>query len=157
MTDLKIVKMAAAHIDEIHEISLISFPVSWSKQDLLREVYNEKALNLVSMSGDKVVAYVNIWYVYDEADIINIAVREDARGQGVARQLLSESLRLLKDRNVREVYLEVRVSNMAAQRLYRSFGFKVEGIRRKYYANGEDAYNMHLNLDSFTGVYSEGR
>lgn len=152
MTDLKIVKMAAAHIDEIHAISLVSFPVSWSKQDLLREVYNEKALNLVSMSGDKVVAYVNIWYVYDEADIINIAVREDARGQGVARRLLNEALRLLKDRNVREVYLEVRVSNTAAQRLYRSFGFKVEGIRRKYYTNGEDAYNMHLNIDTFTGI-----
>lgn len=152
MTDVRILRMTASHIDEIHEISVHSFPVSWSKQDLLREVYNEKALNLVTLSGDRVVAYVNIWYVFDEADIINIAVHQEARSQGIARQLLNEALRQLKERGVREVYLEVRVSNTAAQALYRGFGFKVEGIRRKYYANGEDAYNMHLNIDNFMEV-----
>jgi ribosomal-protein-alanine N-acetyltransferase len=154
MTDVKILRMTVGHIDEIHEISVHSFPLSWSKEDLLREVYNEKALNLVSMSGDRVVGYVNIWHVFDEADIINIAVHQDARGHGIARDLLNEALKQLKELGVREVYLEVRVSNTAAQALYRGFGFKVEGIRRKYYANGEDAYNMHLNIDSFNGIPS---
>lgn len=47
------------------------------------------------------------------------------------------------------VSLHVRVSNKAALRLYRdTLGFEVEKVESKYYADGEDAYAMHLNLQS---------
>ncbi len=146
MADVEITVMTPTHIGEVHEISLSSFPVSWSREDLLKEVYSDNSLNLVALEGGRVSGYINIWYVYDEADVINVAVREDSRKRGTGRKLMLEAIARLIDKGITDIYLEVRVSNLPAQRLYSSLGFATIGVRRKYYSNGEDAYNMHLDI-----------
>lgn len=146
MADVEITVMTPTHIGEVHEISLASFPVSWSREDLLKEVYSDNSLNLVALEDGKVSGYINIWYVYDEADVINVAVREDSRKRGIGRKLMIEAILRLMDKGITDIYLEVRVSNLPAQRLYSSLGFVTIGTRRKYYSNGEDAYNMHLDI-----------
>ena len=57
----------------------------------------------------------------------------------------------------RLVLLEVRRSNRPAIRLYRAFGFTAMGLRRDYYADGEDAIEMRLTLDPRTGRVIPGR
>jgi ribosomal-protein-alanine N-acetyltransferase len=146
MADVEITVMTPTHIGEVHEISLSSFPVSWSREDLLKEVYSDNSLNLVALEDGRVSGYINIWYVYDEADVINVAVREDSRKRGTGRKLMLEAIARLIDKGITDIYLEVRVSNLPAQRLYSSLGFATIGVRRKYYSNGEDAYNMHLDI-----------
>jgi len=144
MGDVEIAVMTPTHIGDVHAISLSSFPVSWSREDLLKEVYSENSLNLVAIENGKVLGYINIWYVYDEADVINVAVKEESRKRGIGRKLMLEAIGRLKDKGITDIYLEVRVSNLPAQRMYASLGFSTIGVRRKYYSNGEDAYNMHL-------------
>ncbi|ETA79225.1 ribosomal protein S18-alanine N-acetyltransferase [Youngiibacter fragilis] len=146
MADVEIAVMTPTHIGEVHDISLASFPVSWSREDLLKEVYSDNSLNLVALEDGKVAGYINIWYVYDEADVINVAVREDSRKRGIGRKLMLEAIVRLMDKGITDIYLEVRVSNLPAQSLYRALGFNAIGVRRKYYSNGEDAYNMHLEI-----------
>lgn len=75
----------------------------------------------------------------DEAEILTLAVEKDARGQGLGRALVVALLERLRGQGARRVSLEVRSRNAPAIALYRSLGFENEGVRPKYYRDGEDA------------------
>jgi ribosomal-protein-alanine N-acetyltransferase len=79
----------------------------------------------------------------DEAHIVAIATHPEYRRRGIGERLLSRALELAREREARAVTLEVRVSNLPAQRLYEKFGFRRVGVRRRYYTDtGEDAIIM---------------
>jgi [ribosomal protein S18]-alanine N-acetyltransferase len=85
--------------------------------------------------------------IADELHVNNVAVRSEFRGQGLGSALLRTSLEQARQRCAKVAQLEVRAANEAAQRLYRSCGFKVVGRRRNYYrAPTEDALLMSLSL-----------
>ena len=76
-----------------------------------------------------------------DCHITNLAVDPDFRRLGIAKYMLAKSLDRMEILGGRKVFLEVRTSNIAAQRLYRQFGFYINNIREKYYSdNDEDAY-----------------
>ena len=77
--------------------------------------------------------------VVNEAELLRLAVSTEARRQGHARQLLSDSEVMLASNGITELHLEVRVSNIAARALYESVGWRFQGIRKAYYRDGEDA------------------
>ncbi|GIV63564.1 MAG: hypothetical protein KatS3mg045_0903 [Bellilinea sp.] len=92
-----------------------------------------------------VVGMIVMWQVLDEAHIGTFAIHPSYRKQGIGRRLLAESLLEVYEMGVRQCYLEVRRSNLAAQNLYKKFGFKVTAVRNGYYRdNGEDALIMTL-------------
>lgn len=74
------------------------------------------------------------------ADLLYIYIRPDYRKQGLAGRLLNEVFRILATKaQIEAMFLEVRVSNVDAQRLYKNLGMSLIGTRKKYYADGEDA------------------
>ena len=90
-----------------------------------------------------IVGYAGMWIMMDEAHITTIALRAKRRGQGLGELLLASLMEMAFDVRAQRMTLEVRVSNEAAQRLYRKYGFSVEGTRARYYSdNNEDAYIM---------------
>jgi ribosomal-protein-alanine N-acetyltransferase len=90
-----------------------------------------------------IVGFTGTWIVAGEAHIINIAVRELYRRQGIGELLLISTIDLAMSLKAHIVMLEVRASNTAAQALYRKYGFSQVGIRRGYYIdNKEDAILM---------------
>ena len=90
-----------------------------------------------------VMGHGGLWMMLDEAHITTIAVRHAYRSQGIGELLLTGLIDHAYDMNARWVTLEVRVSNVVAQGLYRKYGFRKTGIRPKYYSdNHEDAYVM---------------
>ena len=97
----------------------------------------------MARAGDAVVAFAGIWLMVDEAHITTFGVHPDWRRQGIGRQLLLNLVELSRAIGARRMTLEVRVSNEAAQALYRSFGFEAAGRRPRYYSDdGEDALVM---------------
>jgi ribosomal-protein-alanine N-acetyltransferase len=93
--------------------------------------------------GSRLAGFAGMWIMYDEAHITTIAVDPDYRGQGLGELLLVAMIDEALRRGATWITLEVRVSNDLAQRLYRKYGFIVQGTRRRYYSdNGEDAYIM---------------
>lgn len=96
--------------------------------------------------GDRppVVGYVGIRFLPGEAHITTIAVHPQWRGRGLGRYLLLMAIRRALQHPVRFITLEVRASNRTAQRLYTDLGFRVTGIQRGYYRDGEDAWLMRL-------------
>jgi len=94
-----------------------------------------------------------LWLIIDEAHVATIATHPDFRRQGIGRKLLFHALMAAKAEGARTALLEVRVSNLAAQEMYRKFGFVEVNRRPHYYSdNGEDAILMTADLTNFAGL-----
>ena len=99
--------------------------------------------------NEKVCGFIIYTQLLDEGAIHNIAVSPACQRLGMARTLLAEVLDVFARDGARRVLLEVRASNIAAQRLYRSFGFELDGVRKNYYPSQgarEDALLMSKPL-----------
>jgi len=149
--DLTILPMTSDDLEDVLNIERLSFPAPWSRSQFEKEIQNPfsgKFIAKIIHKGEEVVAaYIIFWVVADEAHILNIATHPDFRRRGIARALLSFTLSRLKEKGVREIFLEVRRSNAPAQKLYHDFGFKKIGIREGYYGNNnEDAIIMALEV-----------
>ena len=87
-----------------------------------------------------VAAFCAFWLVIDQAHINNLAVRPEFRGRGLATQLLESILVEARHLGATSLTLEVRRSNIAAQRLYAKAGFHEHSVRKNYYTQPvEDA------------------
>jgi ribosomal-protein-alanine N-acetyltransferase len=112
----------------------------------------------VARTPQQVVAFLIAWHVADELHILNVATATHVRRRGVATTILSEAMAYARCSRVRIVLLEVRRSNRAAIKLYRTLGFTAMGIRPNYYSDdGEDAVEMMIGLDPLTGRLLPGR
>jgi ribosomal-protein-alanine N-acetyltransferase len=96
----------------------------------------------------KIAGYAVCWAVADQGELGNIAVAPELRRRGIARLLLEEVIEAMRALDVREIFLEVRISNSGAQDLYRQYGFREVGLRRGYYASPtEDAIVMRKLIE----------
>ncbi|GAB4489162.1 MAG: ribosomal protein S18-alanine N-acetyltransferase [Anaerolineales bacterium] len=109
--------------------------------------------NIQYQAGEKaVIGSLTMWDVAGEGEIANLAVHPKFWRQGVARALMQTALGKAAQLGLMRILLEVRASNQAAQRLYRSFGFVEDSRRPRYYSNGEDALLMSLLINQTTGA-----
>jgi ribosomal-protein-alanine N-acetyltransferase len=121
------------------EHSAYQFP--WSEgifRDCLRVGYVCRAIEV----GGDIAGYGIMSIGAGEAHILNVCVREEYRGRGLARKVLLYLIDRARNAGMYEAFLEVRPSNLTAARLYHSLGFEQVGVRRGYYqaTNGrEDA------------------
>ena len=76
----------------------------------------------------------------------DLAVRPDARGEGLGANLLGTALSICRQQGVGRVKLEVRETNEPAKRLYDRFGFEIHRRLPRYYDDGEDAFVMVCSL-----------
>ena len=135
MTQVKIVPMAAEHLDRLEQLERMCFSRPWSKKMLAEELDNQCAAFLVAVEPEteKAVGYAGLLVVADEGYITNVAVDPSCRRQGVAAQLLQVFDNFAKGNHLAFLTLEVRPSNAAAIALYEGFGFREVGRRRNYY------------------------
>jgi [ribosomal protein S18]-alanine N-acetyltransferase len=94
----------------------------------------------------QLLSYGGVWKIMDEAHISTIATHPDQRGNKYGEIALVAMLRRAIVLNAEYVVLEVRVGNVVAHNLYRKYGFESVFTKRNYYSNGEDAYDMRLDL-----------
>lgn len=135
MKQVKIVPMAAEHLDRLEQLERMCFSRPWSKKMLAEELDNQCAAFLVAVEPEteKAVGYAGLLVVADEGYITNVAVDPSCRRQGVAAQLLQVFDNFAKGNHLTFLTLEVRPSNAAAIALYEGFGFREVGRRRNYY------------------------
>ena len=129
--------------DAVAAIEEKSFAMPWSRADFWREANNELATYVVGELDGKIVAYAGAWVSFNQAEVMNVAVEPELRGQGIGTILFGELIKAVKERGATAITLEVRPSNTAAIKLYENFGLKSVGRRKGYYLdNGEDALIM---------------
>ncbi|KRT74250.1 MAG: SSU ribosomal protein S18P alanine acetyltransferase, ribosomal-protein-alanine N-acetyltransferase [Deltaproteobacteria bacterium CSP1-8] len=134
--------LAHEDLDGVMAIEKESFPSPWSRALFEEEIGRgfSDAIVAVDVPGGSVAGYAICWTVGYESHLLNIAVRPDARNQGVGRSLLKECIRRGVRAGGRTITLEVRAGNEPALSLYRRDGFRFTGVRRGYYTDtGEDA------------------
>ena len=97
----------------------------------------------VAESEQQVIAFACFWFVVDELQLVNIAVEEPFRRQGIAKKLLDAGIKEAKEYEIKTMFLEVRVSNEPAQIFYKKQGLSIVALRKDVYQlPKEDGYIM---------------
>ena len=141
-TALEIRRLTYADLPQVIALERRAFPTPWSLAMFVLELSKPSGICLAAMRDGRMAAYL-ICSRYDRVwHIMNVAIDPDHRRQGMATALLNRLLERVGEDDARFT-LEVRRSNGGAIVLYERFGFKVAGLRRRYYQdNGEDAFVM---------------
>jgi ribosomal-protein-alanine N-acetyltransferase len=142
MTDLDIRRLTYADLPQVIAIERRAFPTPWSLAMFVLELSKPSGICLAALMEERLVGYL-VCSRYDTVwHLMNVAVDDRLRRQGIATTLL-ERLFELADKPSEQYTLEVRTSNEDAIRLYERFGFRTAGRRRAYYHdNREDALIM---------------
>ena len=141
---LRILPMTVDDLSAVHAIEKQSFSTPWPPHAYRSELEsNDLAHYVCAWLGGRIVAYAGMWVMVDEAHITTFAVDPAWRRRRIGDRLLSALLDIAIARGARDATLEVRLSNLAARRLYEKFGFLPVGIRPRYYSDDyEDALVM---------------
>lgn len=146
-SEIKIVPMRRDHIAQVAELERTCFPDPWPEEVLHHELENPLSLWLVALQGQAVAGYIGSQSVLDDADMMNLAVRPQLRRLGIGSRLTIALAKTLQEKGVKNLCLEVRVSNAPAIGLYQSLGFVQVGRRPRYYFHPkEDALILKKRL-----------
>jgi len=149
--------MTLKDLSTVMELDQLSFTLPWPERSFHFELTDNPAARcwVYELDG-KIVGMIVAWLLVDEAHIATIATHPEYRRQGIAQKLLTYALRYLSKEGAVSSFLEVRESNIAAQEMYRKFGYETVGRRRRYYKdNNEDAILMTLeHLQMMFGITS---
>ena len=145
--NLIIRKMTLEDLSVVVQLDQLSFSLPWPERSFRSELTDNPASRCwVAELDQRVVGMVVAWILVDEIHVATIATHPDFRRQGIAQRLLSHALLQAREEGAQSSFLEVRKSNLAAQELYRKFGYEVTGVRKRYYRdNDEDAILMSLS------------
>ena len=145
---VRVDEMRLADVAQVQEIERLSFSTPWPTYAFEQELRANRLARYVvarvaEPEGERVVGFAGLWMMVDEAHITTFGVHPGWRRQGVGRRLMLRLTDMATELGALRMTLEVRVSNVAAQELYRSFGFTIDGTRVRYYTDdGEDAFVM---------------
>lgn len=144
--------MTSKDIEEAYEIEKLSYNTPWPRSMFVMDyLFNNNSRYYSAKYVRRVVGFIAVWDEKDVLHIVNIAVHPNYRRMGIGKKLIKFAIQLAKREGKREVYLEVRVSNVAAQMLYKKTGFEVFKKRPYYYDDGEDGLVMKKVIDENFG------
>ena len=132
-------------LDEVCRIEEASFSMPWKREDFEDLIERTEANYLVILVDDYLIGTAGYTYNGFEGYVNNVAIDPSYRGKGYSKVLMEALIEDGLKKGVKEFTLEVRVSNLPANRLYESLGFVSEGIRKNFYEKPtEDANVMWL-------------
>lgn len=123
-------------LDAICSIEKESYARPWTRAQLAAEM--KSGLCLVRQGDPAVEGYVFFRIAADEMEVTNLAVAPAFRRKGVGKALLEQALDKARTMRVTRAFLDVRVTNSGARKLYESLGFREIDRRKGYYEQGED-------------------
>lgn len=138
--------MIIADIESVFGIEKVNSPSAWSLKQFSESL---QCINVLTVN-DTVIGFVAVLEVAGQAELQNISIHPDFHGLGYGELLLRDAIETLSS-DTKQLYLEVRVSNFSAIRLYKKLGFKDVGNRKGYYVTEfgrEDAILMSLGVIS---------
>lgn len=145
---MEIRDLMESDINKVMEIEDLCFVAPWKKEDILRELKENKfATLLVATVNEEVVGYVDFWVTFDSATICQIAVHPNYQRQHIGSLLLEEVLKECYAKKVLTITLEVRESNSKGINFYTKHGFNQFLVKPNYYSNGENAIYMMKGVE----------
>ncbi len=139
---MKIVKASPSHIADLVKIEEECFEDNYSEKTLLSDIKNKLNEMYIALEDDRVVGYINVFHIFEEANLVKIAVIEGYRRLGIATKLLDYVTQKLVKQGVTKMYLEVSDKNEKAIKFYKKNGFEETTKRENYYNDLSDAIIM---------------
>ena len=144
---MQIRRMTNEDCVSVAEIESASFSVPWSLKAFTETVEKENFRYFVAEEEGEILGYCGFLHVLDEAEIPNVCVKESARKRGIGKQMMTVLIEEAEKLGIVMLFLEVRESNLAARRLYKSLGFVENGVRKNFYEHPvEHAVLMNKTL-----------
>ncbi len=138
---------AVAQLAQLHAHC---FPRGWSESEFNSFFEQNNIIALIMYDGEKPVAFSFSWVVADQCELLAIGVLDAWRKQGLAGQMVAQTLRSAADKGAVQAFLEVGTNNVGALALYEAAGFERFGMRKGYYSlpdgTTQDAFTMRRNL-----------
>lgn len=138
--------MSEYDLDAVLAIEQASFPTPWRREHFQHEIVATYSFPFVAEYNGIVSGYVCLMSLFEEAQILDIAVAPEQRGRGIARLLMDHAVAVAREKEAELLALEVCFSNDAAIILYERCGFVRTGLRQKYYEGRDDAVLMEMDL-----------
>lgn len=123
-----------------------NFDKFWSIDILKNDFKDINSKYIVAKVDNEIVGFAGIKVILDEADIMNIVVRNDKRNLGIGSILLEKLIEIVQNQGCSFITLEVNEHNNPAIYLYEKYHFERIGLRKKYYNNTDDAIIMKKDL-----------
>jgi ribosomal-protein-alanine N-acetyltransferase len=160
--NLRFERFGCDDVAELTALESLCFTSPWDEERFLLGLQRKIFHVFGFRCHEGIVAYLSVYHVAAEMEILNLAVHPEYRRRGLGRDLLCKVLKIGIKMGMEQAHLEVRETNTSAHKLYESSGFAVVGRRKKYYPDTkEDALLMticfpaglgeKLGSDSFEG------
>ena len=147
MNNFKISDFKFRHLNDVLKIEASAYGEDhWNRDIFYSELDKPNSRNKVVLDNNKAIAFIITSYLFEEAELLSIAVSKEYQGRGIAGLLLDDFIKHSKFNGIEKIFLEVKETNTAAISLYRKFGFKKISMRKNYYSDGAHADIMVREL-----------
>lgn len=140
--NIDILKMSFEDFQEIKKILITDFDDFWNENILTNELSNPNSYYVVAKNRNEILGFGGILQILDEATLTNIVVKKTSRRHGIGSLILQNLITTAINNKSNFITLEVSNNNTPAINLYKKYGFKEVGLRKKYYNHKEDAILM---------------
>ncbi|MBR5756658.1 MAG: ribosomal protein S18-alanine N-acetyltransferase [Firmicutes bacterium] len=140
-------------IDAVFGIEQLCFEYPWSRVLFEADLTsNPNAVYwLAEDENGEALGFIGTHNIAGEINVTNVAVKPTAQNRKIATALVSHMIEYFVDKNIIGITLEVASKNESAIHLYEKSGFKREGLRARYYKNGDDAIIMWFRYENREG------
>ena len=144
---MNVLALQSADISALLEIEKHCFPDPWKEESWQSAFVRPDFFSFALKDNGILIGFVCGTALFEESELLKIAILPAYRGNGYAERLLETLLEEAKRRGAEKMFLEVREGNVPARKLYEKTGFTQTRIRKKYYDDGENAVEMVKSLD----------
>lgn len=136
------VEMLPEHIEDVRHMESLTFGEVWSRESYMHELTCGYGHYFTALYEGEVVGSAGGWLLYDEFEVTNVIVAPCMRHKGIGERLFWHMISYVVSEGCDLANLEVRYDNEPAKNIYKKFGFKKIGVRKKYYDGVDDAWMM---------------
>lgn len=133
-------------LDEVIKIENEVFSDPWPYKYFKEDLDNENSIYYALKDEDKIIGYAGLWFMFENCDLVNIAISKTYQGQGLGEKLLKLVIREAILKECEFMHLEVRTTNTKAYNLYKKLGFIETRTRKDYYGEDQDCLDMVKGL-----------
>lgn len=140
-------KVRIDDIDQILQIEQDNFDNPWNEGQFLYEIKDNpySSIYVVEQNGE-IMAFYDLWLIFDRAELANIAVKKQYQKQGFGLMMMKHLEQQAMDNGCETISLEVRVNNQQAINLYNKCGFTTINIRKDYYETKDGHVDGYLMM-----------
>ncbi len=138
--------MLVNDLKEVYELEVRLFPNPWPLSFFEADLRVPGTVAFVVENQGELIGYSMSTVGKEGFHITNIAIAQEHQRMGIGSRLMHILENIARERGCSRAYLEVRITNKSAIKMYEKLGYKIAHVQKLYYMDGDDAYVMEKEL-----------